>query len=173
MDGTIAAVFLIASLTDMALTDCRTDGCFATSDTVARTSIGFGEVEFQGKLVGNEIYVRHDFARNYGPFQPSIGISVTDSDDVWVGFGAVYNVDTGTDRFYTQLSLLPGIYSRGSGPDLGHDIEFRSAAEIGYQARNGVRIGLSYDHRSNMGFSSTNPGLETFQVRVTFPTKRR
>jgi len=50
-------------------------------------------------------------------------------------------------------------------------LKFRSGVELGYVAKNGARIGLSYDHRSNADINSYNPGLETFQLRVSFPTR--
>lgn len=173
MNGTIAVLFLIAGLTDMALTDCKTDGCLARSDTAAQTSFGLGNVIYQQNVIGEEAYLRYDLDRNYGPFQPSVGLSVTNSGDAWVGLGAVYNVPTGVDGFYTQLSLLPGLYAQGNGPDLGHVLEIRSGIEFGYQANNGLRVGLSFDHRSNGELSSTNPGLETLQLRVTMPISKR
>lgn len=169
MDGTIAAVFLLASLGDMVFTDCKTDGCLAPTQNQARLSVSVGEVAFQSMVVEHEAFLRYDFARHYGPFQPSVGASVTTGGDVWVGLGAVYNLPIQNDQFYGQLSLLPGVYHRDSGPDLGHEIEFRSGIEFGYQAKSGMRVGLSFDHRSNLELGRINPGLETFQIRVSFP----
>ena len=68
MDGTLAAIFLIASLTDMALTDCPT-GCLAQSDAISRLSFQAAKVEFQEDIIGDEIYVGYDFGTSYGPFQ--------------------------------------------------------------------------------------------------------
>lgn len=171
MDGSIAALFWLASLGDMAFTDCRQEGCLAPAEERGHLSVGFGEVAFQSKVVAHEVYLRRDFARRYGPFQPSVGLSVSDKGDVWLGVGAVYNIPIQSRQFYGQLSLLPGIYQRGSGPDLGHDIEFRSGVEFGYQARNGMRIGMSFDHRSNLELGKINPGVESFQIRVSLPMK--
>lgn len=171
MDGTLALLFLVAGLTDMGFNDCRNDGCLARSDAQKNISLSYGDVIFQENTIGRETYVRYGFGHAYGPFQPAIGVSITDSGDAWVGIGATYTKSFANNRIYTQLSLLPGVYKRGSGPDLGHLIEFRSGAEIGYQARNGVRVGLSYDHRSNAEISAVNPGLETLQLRVSIPLK--
>lgn len=171
MDGTIAALFFAASLTDMVFNDCRSEGCLAPADERGRLSLGGGDVVFQSNIVGSEAYLRYDFAQRRGPFQPSVGLSVSDKGDTWVGIGAVYNIPIEHNRIYGQLSLLPGLYQRDNGPDLGHEIEFRSALEIGYEARSGMRVGLNYDHRSNFDFGSINPGLETLQIRVSFPVK--
>ena len=58
---------------------------------------------------------------------------------------------------------MPGLYFEAT-VDLisGHEIEFRSGIEVGYQNRNGWRYAMSYDHRSNTGiYGGENPGVET------------
>ena len=172
MDGRLAVLFFVVGLTDMKTNDCDT-GCLARTAAQDAISLSFGNVIFQEKSVGQEAYVRYDMGTSFGPFQPAVGLSVTDTNDVWVGLGATH-----TTRFwdrpsgaggYAQLHFMPGIYAQGTGPNLGHEFEMRSGAEIGYQAKNGVRVGLSYDHRSNAGLSSPNPGMETLQLRVSVP----
>ena len=167
MDGTLAALFLVASLTDMGFNHCG-NGCLAPGQEDSRLALSFGQVQFQGANVDEEVYLRYDFRQTYGPFQPAIGASLTSRGDAWFGVGATWTAKLGSG-FYTQLHLMPGVYAQGSGPDLGHTIEFRSGAEIGYQNRKGVRFGISYDHRSNADMSSLNPGLETIQIRMSIP----
>jgi hypothetical protein len=171
MDGTLAALFLIAGLTDMGLNHCGADGCLAKSDATARLAFSAGDVQFQENSISEEVYLRYALGNNYGPFQPTVGASITSDGSAWFGFGASWTQQFANNRAYVQLSLMPGIYSQGSGPDLGHEVEFRSGIELGFEARNGVRYGLSYDHRSNAEISSLNPGLETIQFRVSVPLK--
>ena len=172
MDGRLAVLFFVVGLADMKTNDCDT-GCLARTPAQKALSLSFGDVIFQEKSIGREAYVRYDLGTSFGPFQPAVGLSITDTNDVWVGFGATH-----TTRFwdrpsgvggYAQLHFMPGVYAQGSGPNLGHDIEFRSGGEIGWQARSGVRVGVSYDHRSNGGISNVNPGMETLQLRVSVP----
>ena len=170
MDGTYALLFLVAGLTDMKFNYCN-DGCLARRDAQAHASLSYGDVIFQTNTIGREAYIRYDLGQMRGPFQPAIGVSVTDTGDAWVGFGATHTTRFANERGYVQLSLLPGVYAQGSGPDLGHVIEFRSGAEIGYRAKNGIKYGISYDHRSNADISNVNPGLETLTFRVTFPIR--
>lgn len=171
MDGTFAVLFLLAGLADMKGNYCQT-GCLAQTQIPARIAVSAGDVQFQDASIGSEAYLRYDFGRAYGPFQPAIGLSLTEDGDAWVGFGATWTGWFAHNRGYVQLHLMPGIYAQGDGPNLGSDVEFRSGAEIGYEARNGVRVGLSYDHRSNADLSSVNPGLETVQLRVSIPLKK-
>ena len=95
---------------------------------------------------------------------------MTDRGSAWLGFGAAWTGVFADDRLYVELSLMPGLYAAGDGPDLGSPLEFRSGIEIGYQAPAGWRLGLSADHRSNGGIVSDNPGLETVQLRISIPT---
>lgn len=172
MDGRLAVLFFAVGLFDMKANDCDT-GCLAHTPAQEALSLSFGNVIFQEDTIGRELYLRYDMGTSFGPFQPAMGLSVSDSNDIWVGVGATH-----TTRFwdrpsgaggYAQLHFMPGVYAQGNGRDLGYPIEFRSGAEIGYQAKNGVRMGVSFDHRSNGDISSVNPGLETFQFRVSVP----
>ncbi len=170
MDGTFAVLFLLAGLGDMKMNHCD-DGCLAQNPLPARIAVSGGDVQFQNDSIGQELYLRYDMKTAYGPFQPAFGASVTDGGDAWVGFGAVWTGHFARERGYVQLHLMPGLYAQGSGPDLGYPVEFRSGAEIGYETRNGLRIGLSYDHRSNADIKAVNPGLETVQLRVSIPLR--
>lgn len=167
MDGTLAALFLISSLTDMGVNHCGNGGCLAPAADQSRLSFSAGQVMFQDEDVSNELYLKYDLGRSYGPFQPSFGLSVTDEGSTWIGVGASWTAQY--DRVYLQLSLMPGLYAKGDGPDLGHEVEFRSGVELGYEAPNGWRYGLVYDHRSNADMSDVNPGMETLQFRVSIP----
>ena len=169
MDGSLAVLFLVVGLADMGFNYCDT-GCLAPQDDRGRGSLSFGNVIFQGDDIGDEIYGRYALPQRFGPFQPILGASVTDQGSAWVGFGAAWTGEFANDRLYVELSLMPGLYAAGDGPDLGSPLEFRSGIEIGYQAPAGWRVGLSADHRSNADIVSTNPGLETVHLRVSIPT---
>jgi len=89
MDGTYAVLFLLAGLTDMKLNHCDT-GCLARRDAPAYATLSYGDVLFQEQTIGTEGYLRFDFGRAYGPFQPALGVSLTDDGDSWIGFGATW-----------------------------------------------------------------------------------
>jgi hypothetical protein len=168
MDSVFAALALIVGLTDMGVNHCPT-GCLAEGPGQSRLSVSAGALLFQEDRIGSEVYIRYDLGREFGPFQPTIGLSSTDSGDVWLGAGALWTAPFLDDAAYLQLHLMPGLYLQGDGPNLGNEIEFRSGFEIGITARNGWRWGLSYDHRSNGGLSDLNPGAETVQLRLSIP----
>jgi hypothetical protein len=169
MDGTLAVIFLITSLTDMGLNDCRTDGCLTRENATARMSLQLADVEFQEEIISEEIYVGYDMDRRYGPFQPTFGASVTADGASWVGAGVKWTSTGMIDSpFYIETSLMPGYYAQGDGPDIGGSLHFRSAFGVGYAFDNGATISVHYDHRSNADTQDLNPGLETIAVRYAF-----
>ena len=169
MDPALALVFLAVGLGDMVVNHCQDDGCLARQAETARVSVAAGGLQFQNSWGGNELYLRHDLPVSFGPFQPVIGASVTDTNDAWIGAGVVSTLELGDNGWYAQGSFMPGLYFRGDGPDLGHALEFRSGVELGYEARSGIRIALSYDHRSNASIDPLNPGIEMLSLRVSMP----
>lgn len=164
MDGTLAMIFLAASLSDMSLTYCK-DGCVREQDATARLNFSLARVQYQDKFTSNEIYVSYEFGKKFGPFQPTVAASATDLGSVWIGAGATWERSLGD--FFVTSSLMPGIYTAGSGHNLGSVLEFRSILGAGYEFRNGGRIAVTYDHRSNGDIANRNPGLETVAVRYS------
>ncbi len=169
-DGTAAVVGLALGLLNMGVNHCPNDGCLARNEVQPYTSLAISDVVFRGETVGVEAYFRHETRHSSGPFQFAYGASITSDDAVWVGLGATTIFHTPDDRWYAQFHVMPGLYEQGNGEDLGGPIIFRSGVEFGYQNLQGTRLGLSFDHRSNAGLYSSNPGLETVQFRVSFPT---
>lgn len=168
MDGTLAAIALIVGLTDMGLNHCGT-GCVAANDVDSRIAISGGSVLFQENNIGEELYLRYDFGTAYGPFQPSVGVSATSNGDYWLGAGAIWTTHFPGDDVFIQFHVMPGLFEQGNGPDLGHTLQIRSGFEIGFEAANGWRWGIGYDHRSNADLAEVNPGMETLQLRLSIP----
>lgn len=168
MDGTLAVIFIVASLTDMALNECGT-GCIAEKPATARVSLQAGQVIFQEDRIGEEAYVGYDMPRRYGPWQPTFGGSLTSDNDLWVGAGAKWTTRGISDGpFFVEASLMPGLYAAGDGPDLGGNLQIRSALGAGYTFNNGGTLSVMYDHRSNGDTQTLNPGMETLSIRYAF-----
>ena len=165
MDGALAAIFAITSLTDMALSHCPT-GCLAQTEAPARLSVQIGDVRFDEDRIGRELYLGHDASLAFGPFQPTIGASVTEDGAIWVGAGAIWTSSRLLPGpLFVQTSLMPGVYLQNGGPDLGGNLQFRSSLGVGYAFDNGAAVTVAYDHRSNADTDRTNPGLEVLSIR--------
>ncbi|KJZ20203.1 acyloxyacyl hydrolase [Loktanella sp. S4079] len=169
MDGTLALIFLLTSLTDMGSNYCKTGNCLDQQIATDRFAVQAAQVVFQEHETGQEIYFAYDSPRRFGPFQPVIGGSVTDDNDVWLGAGVKWtSTEAFNSPFFLETSLMPGLYARGNGENLGGSLHFRSAIGLGYRFKNDATITLLYDHRSNGDTQSLNPGLETIALRYAF-----
>lgn len=165
MDGTLAVIFALTGLADMYMNDCPT-GCLTAGETPARLSFQAADVEFQGEIIGSEVYLGYDLGRSYGPFQTTVGASLTDQGAAWVGAGFKWTSQGVFDSpLFVETSLMPGVFTAGDGPDIGGALQFRSAFGVGYEFDNGATLTVSYDHRSNADTSQLNPGLETLSIR--------
>ena len=171
-DGTFAVLMLIAGLTDMGANHCGTpDGCLGQSMEAPRLAFSAGSVIERHADEAAEIYLRYDPAVRRGPFGTAMGLSVGEHGETWLGAGATWDFAPMRSPLYAELHAMPGLYLDNGGFDLGGSLEFRSGIEIGYEARNGWRYALSYDHRSNAGIYDDNPGIETVQFRVSVPLR--
>lgn len=166
MDGTIATIYLIASLFDMGTNYCA-DGCLARQDADSRLTVQAGSVLFQDEIVGNEIYLGYDLRHARGPFQPTLGLSVSDQGDTWIGLGVKTRFEIGADGWFAEGSVMPGYHDAGTGPDLGGSFQIRSSLGLGYEFDNGGALSLLFDHRSNADTQSINPGMETISIRYS------
>ena len=170
-DGTIAVIGLVAGLIDMGANHCPDRGCLARHEVQPYSSVALGETVFQENSIGEEVYFRRDTRHAYGPFQTIYGLSATSDGELWGGIGPAYRMSIANDSLFVQFHAMAGLYAEGDGVDLGGPIQFRSGVELGYQAPRGMRVSFGVDHRSNAGIYSTNPGLETWHLRVAIPTK--
>ena len=169
-DGTFAVLLLISGLTDMTLNYCGTEkGCFGRSDVASRVSVSAGDFRDQYAVSNREFYLRYDFGRRVGPFGRTMGLSVANRGEVWLGFGQTYLLHPDGSPIYVEFHAMTGFYENNGGFDLGGPIIFRSGLELGYETIAGWRYSLSYDHRSNAGLYEENPGVETYMFRVSVP----
>lgn len=174
MDGTLALIWLITSLGDMAINDCP-DGCLIKRPATARLSYQIADVQFNEESIATEAYFGYDSHRRKGPAQPTYGLSITTDQSVWFGVGWKWTSGNVFDGpLFVETSLMPGIYWQNDGPDLGGHLQFRSAFGVGYEFDNGSTLTVSYDHRSNADTQPINPGLETLSIRyaVKWDTSR-
>ena len=165
MDGTLAAVFVIASLTDMALNDCPT-GCLATHTAPARLAFQLGNATIDSRSAGQELLIALDAPFRMGPFQPTTAAALTDDGAAYFGAGAKWtDADILPGPLFVEASLLPGLYFPAGGPDLGGNLQFRASVGVGYAFAQGSTLSMIYDHRSNADTKAFNPGLEVLSVR--------
>jgi hypothetical protein len=96
---------------------------------------------------------------------PVIGVSAASDGSTFLRTGLSRDFPLG-ERWNANITIAGGAYQRGNGKDLGRGFEFRSAIDLSYEARPGMRFGAALAHLSNAGMSQQNPGLET--ITFTF-----
>lgn len=168
MDSRFAVFFFLVGGVDTYLNDCLTDG-LRQSTAPERVHIQYGDTYFQEEIIGNEIFFSYDAPRRYGAFQPTIGASLTSDNDFWFGAGGKWSTERISDSpVFIELSLMPGLYAQGSGPDLGFPLQFRGSLGAGVNFGDTASLSVFFDHRSNANATETNPGIETLGIRLSY-----
>lgn len=81
--------------------------------------------------------------------------------DFWGGAGPVLYLRL-SDSWRLESSIMPGLYSKGVGNDLGTSAPmFQGQIGTSYRIAPQWRLGLSLGHKSNAGTATRNPGVET------------
>ncbi len=167
-DSTFAWIFFLVGGTDAYLNDCPTN-CFRQTEAPASIHLQYGDTYFQEDVIGDEVFVSYALPKRIGPFQPTVGVSKTSDDDVWVGAGANWSTDrVDGGPFFIEVGLMPGIYLQDDGPNLGFPVQWRGSLSAGLTIAETASLSVVYDHRSNANASETNPGIETIGVRLSY-----
>ncbi|EBA10844.1 acyloxyacyl hydrolase [Roseobacter sp. CCS2] len=168
MDSRFAVFFFILGGTDTYLNDCPSD-CLQQSQAPERFHIQYGDTYFQEDDIGEEIFVSYDLPKRYGAVQPTFGASLTTDDDFWVGAGGKWSTERISDSpIFIELSLMPGVYFNGDGPDLGFPLQWRGSLGAGVNFGDTGSISVFFDHRSNANATEVNPGIETVSIRLSY-----
>ena len=164
MDGTLGVIFIVWALMGLDL-----DAPFERSAAPRSVVVAPGETFVDEVSQGYELRVNFLRDHRFGPLQPMFDFSVSEKGGIYAGsgfhqdmvlFGPVYFAGSG----------VTGLWLRGDDADLGSMIEFRTTFELGVQITQTSRLGLAWDHRSNLGIGDINPGMETVSIRygITF-----
>lgn len=99
--------------------------------------------------------------------KPLVGVMGT-TDEAFYGYGGIL-MDIELGRFVITPSLTVGYYEDGDGPDLGHEVEFRTGVEVSYRFENDMRLGIAFYHMSNASIGDENPGAEILEAVFSIP----
>ena len=137
-------------------------------ESVAKSYIKYtwSSVEFQEKIVGQEIQYSFYENKKFGPLQRGSSISLTDEGGLWLGYGFIRKVNL-SDSFNFNFDFFPGIYIRNNEEDLGGWLMFRSGIEFEYSINEEWKTSIGYDHRSSGDIWKYNPGMETIKISLS------
>ena len=136
---------------------------FPQSITKSYVKHSLSAVEFQNKIVGQEVQYSFFENRKFGPLQRGRSISLTDQGGLWFGYGFIRKVKL-NDDFNFNFDFFPGLYLKGKEEDLGGWLMFRSGIELEFFINRDWTISLGYDHRSSGDLWDYNPGMETIKI---------
>ena len=125
----------------------------------------FSAVEFQNKIIGQEVQYSYYESKKFGPLQRGRSISLTDKGGLWIGYGFIRKVELNRALNF-NFDFFPGVYMNNDEEDLGGWIMFRSGIELEYTLNNDWKISMGYDHRSSGDIWEYNPGMETVKISI-------
>jgi lipid A 3-O-deacylase len=100
--------------------------------------------------------------------RPIVGVLATNEGTVY-GYGG-FRLDAEIGRHFVIMPEAAfGLWSRGDGKNLGGAEEFKTGAEFAYRFDDYSRLGLMFDHISNAGIYSRNPGVESLLIVYSIP----
>ena len=127
----------------------------------------FDVIDKEGDDQTSMIGVEHrntDLFRNtfLGKLAPVTGAFVTGKNSLYfyTGVEGQYNVGP----MNISPSFTPGYYEKGSGKDLGSELEFKSEIKVGFDILKDSKLGYSYSHILNNDWGSKNPGTDNQQI---------
>ena len=100
--------------------------------------------------------------------KPFSGLMVNTDAGVY-GYGGLLVYLFFGRRWVLTPSFAAGLYTDGSGKDLGLAVEFRSQLEFAYRFRSRSRIAMSLSHLSNASLDDVNPGTEEIVLTYAVP----
>ena len=126
------------------------------------------EGDDQTSLIGVE-HRNTDLFRDtfLGKLAPVTGAFVTGKDSLYFYTGVEGQYNIGPMKI--SPSFTPGYYEKGSGKELGSELEFKSEIKVGFDLLKDSKLGYSYSHISNNDWGSKNPGTDNQQI--IFSTK--
>ena len=159
MDGTLGVIFIV-----WALMGLDPDAPFARYPADRSLAIAPGETFVDEVSRGYELRANLLADHRFGTLQPMIDVSVSENGGIYAGSGFHQEMDL-VGPVYFAGSGVTGLWFRGGDADLGSMIEFRTTFELGFRITAASRLGIAWDHRSNLGLGDINPGMETVSLR--------
>ena len=134
-------------------------------------TFGAGAFDFNDDATAGVVSLEYLSAKRLLFLQPLAGVMVTFDGAVYGYAGLGLDVFFGR-RIVATPSFSFGVYGKGDGKDLGHVVEFRSAAQIAYRFDDRSRLGVMFHHLSNAGLDDRNPGANTLMLTYSRPLGR-
>ena len=161
MNSKLAKFFGIISLSSVSLVStARSEGFtfsvgkFDHNDNKTDAGMFQLDYDFDKTLFGSPI----------GDFKPVVGFLVTDDNAKYGYAGVRLDYKLANNSVLISPSFTPGVYGKGDGKDLGHNIEFKTQVRAALNLSPMSNIGISYSHISNASLGDKNPGANNYSI---------
>jgi len=161
-------VRVLAAMAALAVLWGAAPGARAADDDPSFIALGAGYYDINDNEDAAEFRVEWRGRRALWVFKPQVGVMGT-SDGAVYGYGGILLDIYFGRRIVVTPSFAAGLYHDGSGKDLGHVVEFRSALEVAYRFDNRSRLGVQFYHLSNASLDDNNPGTEVLSFTYAIP----
>ena len=129
-------------------------GKFDHSDDKTNAGMFQLDYDFEKTLFGSPI----------GDFKPVVGFLVTDDNAKYGYAGVRLDYKLANNSVLISPSFTPGVFGKGDGKDLGHNIEFKTQVRAALNLSSTSNIGISYSHISNASLGDKNPGANNYSI---------
>lgn len=142
----------------------------AQADDPGLLALGAGIYDFIGDRAKPAGMARVEYRFEQGLFdiKPLAGGFVT-NDGTFYGYGGLRADLILADHYVIMPVVTAGVWQRGGGRDLGFPMEVKSGAEFAYRFDSGSRLGVAFEHLSNVGIAERNPGAEAMLAVYSMP----
>lgn len=131
--------------------------------------LGAGYYDVGGRSDAVEVHLEHRPNVRLLGFGPWILAEATSQRAGGLFMGVLRAIPLGRDVAFVPSTGM-GLWTSGTGKNLGSVLEFRSTAEIAVRLDSGAWFGASVTHRSNAGLGSRNPGVNSFTLSYGIPS---
>ncbi len=141
----------------------------ARADDPDLLTIGGGAYNVLRNAKEAEGRLQYDFSYRFlYIIRPILGVLATNDRTVYGYGGFRFDAEIGP-HFVLSPEAAFGFWSRGEGKNLGGSEEFKTGAEFAYRFSDYSRLGFMFDHISNAGIYSKNPGVESAMIMYSIP----
>jgi len=131
---------------------------------------GIGLYDVRRKSVSPMKQVELHFPTSFTGVQSIAGFAGSETDDSYLYAGLLHEFVL-LKPILVSVSFSAGLYTRGTGIELGSPLEFRSAARAAWLWSSGFSLGIEIAHLSHAHLVESNPGLETLTILYAFPVR--
>ena len=128
---------------------------------------GFSEIMFKNYIVP-QFEIIYFSKYKLWLFSPMAGMMINTQSGYYTFIGVSLPIWV-AKGVLLRPAFCPGYYIFGESKNLGNPVEFRSGIELSFDIRKKVRLGFDFNHVSNAGFGSFNPGMETYSLFLVVP----